>query len=163
MCEVRYMTSNEYNKRLKLNILIVDDDENASELFKEILELRGHNVITLNEGVRCISNIQNNNYDIIFLDYHIGDIDGVDLADFIKDIFKSNALIFAYTGDNSLSAVSKFKETGMNGAIIKPIDYNLINKIMVQIENTNKINKKNINQEIINKLGLIKDKSLICF
>lgn len=163
MCEVRYMTSNEYNKRLKLNILIVDDDENASELFKEILELRGHNVITLNEGVRCISNIQNNNYDIIFLDYHIGDIDGVDLADFIKDIFKSNALIFAYTGDNSSSAVSKFKETGMNGAIIKPIDYNLINKIMIQIENTNKINKKNINQEIVNKLGLIKDKSLICF
>jgi PleD family two-component response regulator len=163
MCEVRYITSNEYNKRLKLNILIVDDDENASELFKEILELRGHNVITLNEGVRCISNIQNNTYDIIFLDYHIGDIDGVDLADFIKDIFKSNALIFAYTGDNSSSAVSKFKETGMNGAIIKPIDYNLINKIMVQIENTNKINKKNINQEIINKLGLIKDKSLICF
>ena len=51
----------------------------------------------------------------------------------------------------------------MNGAIIKPIDYNLITKIMIQIENTNKINKKNINQEIINKLGLIKDKSLICF
>ena len=163
MCEVRYITSNEYNKRLKLNILIVDDDENASELFKEILELRGHNVITLNEGVRCISNIQHNNYDIIFLDYHIGDIDGVDLADFIKDIFKSNALIFAYTGDNSSSAVTKFKETGMDGAIIKPIDYSLINKIMVQIENTNKINIKNINQEIINKLGLIKDKSLICF
>ena len=163
MCEVRYRTSNEYNKRLKLNILIVDDDENASELFKEILELRGHNVITLNEGVRCISNIQNHNYDIIFLDYHIGDIDGVDLADFIKDIFKSNALIFAYTGDNSSSAVTKFKETGMDGASIKPIDYSLINKIMVQIENINKINTKNINKEIINKLGLIKDKSLICF
>jgi hypothetical protein len=27
MCEVRYITSNEYTKRLKLNILIVDDDE----------------------------------------------------------------------------------------------------------------------------------------
>ena len=51
----------------------------------------------------------------------------------------------------------------MNGAIIKPIDCSLINKIMIQIENTNKINAKMINKEIINKLCTIKDKSLICF
>lgn len=163
MCESRYKTSNEYIKRVKLNILIVDDDENASELFKEILELRGHNVITLNEGVRCISNMQNHDYDLIFLDYHIGDIDGVDLADFIKDIFKSHALIFAYTGDNSSNAVDKFKETGMSGAIIKPINCDFINKIMTQIENSNKTNTKMINTEILNKLGKINDKSLICF
>jgi len=163
MSEVKYRISNEYNKRLKLKILIVDDDDNASELFKDILELRGHNVITLNEGVSCISNIQRNQYDLIFLDYHIGDIDGVDLADFIRDIFKSNALIFAYTGDNSLSAVNKFKQNGMNGALIKPIDYNLINTIMTLIENTNKINTGTINKEIIGKLEKINDKSLICF
>ena len=97
MSDIRYKTNktydynsnNTYNRRLKLNILIVDDDDVAAELFKELLELRGHNVVTLNEGVRCISNVQTNNYDLIFLDYHIGDIDGVDLADFIKDIFKS--------------------------------------------------------------------------
>ncbi len=163
MSEYRYKTSNTYNKRIKLNILIVDDDENASELFKEMLELRGHNVVTLNEGVRCISNIQTQKYDLIFLDYHIGDIDGVDLADFIKDIFKSNALIFAYTGDNSSSAVTKFKETGMNGALIKPIDCDLIDKIMNLIETSNKINTDLINQEIIGKLNKIKNRSLICF
>ena len=163
MSEYRYKTSNTYNKRIKLNILIVDDDENASELFKEILELRGHNVVTLNEGVRCISNVQTQKYDLIFLDYHIGDIDGVDLADFIKDIFKSNALIFAYTGDNSSSAVTKFKETGMNGALIKPIDCDLIDKIMNLIETSNKINTDLINQEIICKLNKINNRSLICF
>ena len=158
-----YNSNNTYNRRLKLNILIVDDDDVASELFKELLELRGHNVVTLNEGVRCISNVQTNNYDLIFLDYHIGDIDGVDLADFIKDIFKSNALIFAYTGDNSVDAVTKFKETGMDGALIKPIDGDLINKIMTLLETTNKINTETINKEIINKIKSIKNRSLICF
>ena len=171
MSDIRYKTNktydynsnNTYNRRLKLNILIVDDDDVASELFKELLELRGHNVVTLNEGVRCISNVQTNNYDLIFLDYHIGDIDGVDLADFIKDIFKSNALIFAYTGDNSVDAVTKFKETGMDGALIKPIDGDLINKIMTLLETTNKINTETINKEIINKIKSIKNRSLICF
>ncbi len=150
--------STSYNKRTHLNILIVDDDEQISEMFKDILEERGHKVVTLNEGVRCISNLEHNNYDLIFLDYHIGDIDGVDLADFIKDIFKSKALIFAFTGDNSQIAINKFKSGGMNGALIKPIDINLINKIMNQIELRDKNDK-----EIIHKIENIKDKHLICF
>ena len=121
-------------RKHKLNILVVDDDETSLELFKEILEFRGHNVVTLNEGVRCISNLQNNYYDIIFLDYHIGDIDGVDLADCIKDIFKHKSLIFAYTGDNSSDAINRFKIIGMNGVLIKPINIDTIDSIMNNIE-----------------------------
>ncbi len=150
--------STSYNKKTHLNILIVDDDEHISEMFKDILEDRGHNVVTLNEGVRCISNMEHHSYDLIFLDYHIGDIDGVDLADFIKDIFKSKALIFAFTGDNSQLAINKYKAGGMNGAIIKPIDINLINKIMNQIENREKNDKT-----IVHKIETIKDKNLLLF
>jgi CheY-like chemotaxis protein len=142
-------------RKNKLNILVVDDDETSLELFKEILEFRGHNVTTVNEGVRCISNLQNHYYDIIFLDYHIGDIDGVDLADCIKDVFKHKSLIFAYTGDSSSNALNRFKIIGMNGALIKPLNLNLIDSIM------NTIEKNNTNVE--NKLKLINDSSMIIF
>lgn len=163
MSEYKYRTNNQYIKKSKLNILIVDDDNNASELFKEILELRGHNVLTLNEGVQCVSNFQTHDYDLVFLDYHIGDINGVDLADFIKDIFKSKAIIFAYTGDNSINAVDKFKEKGMSGALIKPIDTDLINSIMLLMETTTKTEMNILNKDFIKKLNKIKNKSLICF
>jgi CheY-like chemotaxis protein len=142
-------------RKNKLNILVVDDDETSLELFKEILEFRGHNVTTVNEGVRCISNLQTNYYDIIFLDYHIGDIDGVDLADCIKDVFKHKSLIFAYTGDSSTSAIERFKIIGMNGALIKPLSIDLIDSIMNMIEK----NDKNIE----NKLKMINDSSMIIF
>jgi len=142
-------------RKNKLNILVVDDDITSLELFKEILEFRGHNVTAVNEGVRCISNLQNNYYDIIFLDYHIGDIDGVDLADCIKDVFKHKSLIFAYTGDSSLSALNRFKIIGMNGALIKPLNIELIDSIMSTIE------KNDINIE--NKLKTINDSSVIIF
>ena len=36
-------------RKNKLNILVVDDDETSLELFKEILEFRGHNVTTVND------------------------------------------------------------------------------------------------------------------
>jgi PleD family two-component response regulator len=132
------------NNKKKLDILIVDDDIDSSELFKEYLSLRGHNVFSLDEGVKCISKCMKNKYDIIFLDYHIGDIDGVELADCLKDVLKTKSLIYAYTGDNSPEAIKKFKEIGMNGAIIKPINLKIINNYIIDIEQQNIKNKFNI-------------------
>ena len=125
------------NKSRGLDILIVDDDVMSSELFKEYLSLRGHNVMSLNEGVKCISECMRNKFDIIFLDYHIGDIDGVELADCLKDVLKSKSKIYAYTGDNSPDSIKKFKEIGMKGVLIKPINLNKINNIIIDIENEN--------------------------
>jgi len=127
---VKYQRDITYRLKKKLNILIVDDDKETSELFKDILETRGHIVQTLNEGIRIINCIKNNIFDIIFLDYHIGDIDGITLANLIKDIIGYKSLIFAYTGDNSNITINSFKKTGINGILIKPININKINKIL---------------------------------
>lgn len=131
-----------YKKNKKLDILIVDDDEISSELFKEYLSLCGHNVYSLNEGVKCIACCIKKNFDIIFLDYHIGDINGVELADCLKDVLKIKSKIYAYTGDNNPESIEKFKNIGMNGVIIKPINLNKINNIIIDIENEN-IQKNN--------------------
>ena len=130
----KYNLDHSYSQKNKLNILIVDDDNNSSSLFKEILELNGYNVQTLDEGVKCISNCMKNKYDIIFLDYHIGDIDGADLADCLKDVLKTQSLIYAYTGDTNPETLKKCKDIGMNGALIKPLNINLLNNIMKTIE-----------------------------
>ena len=147
--DYKYNLENSYIKNKKnLDILIVDDDTNSAELFKEYLTMRGHNVSNLDEGVKCISNCMKNKYDIIFLDYHIGDIDGVELADCLKDILKTNALIYAYTGDNSPDAIKKFKDIGMNGALFKPINFKTINKILIDLEEQKISIKKNNNSVI---------------
>ena len=130
----KYNLDHSYSQKNKLNLLIVDDDNNSSSLFKEILELNGYNVQTLDEGVKCISNCMKNKYDIIFLDYHIGDIDGADLADCLKDVLKTQSLIYAYTGDTNPETLKKCKDIGMNGALIKPLNINLLNNIMKTIE-----------------------------
>ena len=140
-----YNLNYSYSHKKKLNILIVDDDTKSSELFKEILELNGYNVNTLDEGMKCISRCMKDKYDIIFLDYHIGDIDGADLADCLKDVLKTKSLIYAYTGDSNPDIIKKCQDIGMNGALIKPININLINNIMKTIEqnvenNNNKFN-----------------------
>jgi len=134
-----------YKKSKRLDILIVDDDVFSAELFKEYLSIMGHNVLSLNEGVKCISYCMKNKFDIIFLDYHIGDIDGVELADCLKDVLKIKSKIYAYTGDNKPESIKKFKDIGMDGVLIKPIDLNKINNIIIENENKNThIQNKNI-------------------
>jgi PleD family two-component response regulator len=141
--DYKYNLEHSYiNNKKKLDILIVDDDTNSSELFKELLSLRGHNVSSLDEGVKCISKCMKNKYDIIFLDYHIGDIDGVELADCLKDVLKTESLIYAYTGDNNPNSIQKFKDVGMNGVFFKPINMNIINNFISTLETNKKINKQ---------------------
>jgi CheY-like chemotaxis protein len=129
------------NKKKNFKILIVDDEIDSSMLFKEILELRGHEVTLINEGIQCINKCKDNEYDIIFLDYHIPGINGVEIADLIKDLFKTNSLIFAYTGDSTTESINKFKKIGMTAALIKPVDIDLINLIMNSFEERECIDK----------------------
>ena len=125
----------------KLNLLIVDDDDNARASLEEILKIRGHNVTSLDEGMKCVNRCSDNKFDIIFMDYHINDIDheigkldGTDVAVMVRDCFDVNSLIYAYTGDNTDNAIKQFKSNNMRGAFIKPIDPTLILEFLKIVE-----------------------------
>lgn len=122
------------NLKKQYRILIVDDDKNIAELLKDVMILRGHNVTIITDSIGCLNKCQNINYDIIFMDFHMEQLDGIELTSIIKNACNNNSLIFAFTGDNSNNAIKQFKNIGMNGAIIKPIDINIISKFMNIIE-----------------------------
>jgi CheY-like chemotaxis protein len=130
--EQRYIES---GKQLK--ILIVDDDQNSRESLKEMLEIRGHTITTLDEGMKCVNRCYDNNFDIIFMDYHINDIDndigelsGTDVIKMVQECFDINSVIYAYTGDNTSNAINEFKNHHMKGAFIKPVEPSLINEFL---------------------------------
>jgi CheY-like chemotaxis protein len=133
------------NSRKIFNILIVDDDVNVAENFKILLSCRGHNVMTVHDGIRCISKCTDNDihFDIIFLDYHMSDLDGIQVAEIVKDNGKKT-IIFAYTGDNSEKTLCEFKMAGMDGVIVKPMDISGLEMLMNKLENTNSLNKESI-------------------
>ncbi len=146
-------------KRRVLNILIVDDDTQLGNLLKQIIEFRGHSVTFVDDGPRCITHCKLHAYDLIFIDYHMEGLNGVDVATIVKtekDIDK-NTLIFAYTGDQSLLAINHFKNAGMNGAIIKPTDVKSIESLIQNLEI-----RTELDQEIIKSLNR-RNKDLIIF
>jgi len=130
------------NIKNKFNILIVDDEIEIAELLGEILKNRGHNVCIETEGVSGLSKCQSNQFDIIFMDFHMNDMNGIDVTDLLKNSCMNTSLIFAFTGDDSKYALKKFRDIGMDGAIIKPIEIDIINKLMNSLEIRDSIDKR---------------------
>lgn len=142
-------------KRKYLNILIIDDDVCILEIFKQYLESRGHKVTIVDEGTRAISKIKESAFDVVFMDYHLNNdgspthssnmkesfkeshFNGAVLMDCVKTNKNNQTYIFAYTGDNSSTAIEECKNSGMDGALFKPLDINILNKLMLQLENSN--------------------------
>ena len=55
----------------KYHILLVDDDESVIEVLRAYLEKKGNRVTTLSDGSKVIAAVQENEPDIIFLDYRM--------------------------------------------------------------------------------------------
>jgi two-component system, sensor histidine kinase len=139
----------------KLNFLIVDDDQSSRESLRDMLKTRGHNVTTLDEGMKCVNRCSEHKYDIIFMDYHmddlgddLGEINGTTVTKIVRDCFDVKCDVYAYTGDNSLDAIKQFKENNMKGVFVKPVDPSLITEFL-------KIIEKNIEDQIqLSKLSM---------
>lgn len=126
----------------KLKVLIVDDDENSRESLKDIISSRGHSVTALDEGMKCVNRCSEFTFDIIFMDYHINELEGdmitelcgTDVTQMVRECFEVDTIIYAYTGDNSISAVNDFKKNNMKGAFIKPVTPGLMNEFFTIVE-----------------------------
>jgi CheY-like chemotaxis protein len=146
-------------RKKKLNILVADDETDIAYKLKEILELRGHSVTVVDDGPRCISHCKNkeNRYDVIFIDYHMDGLDGAEVTDILKDDDK-HPIIFAYTGDDSKTAITCFKKVGMDGAVIKPVDVECLELLMNNLEQRTKLDKT-----IIHKISKKSNRSIVIF
>lgn len=77
------------NSTSKKRILVIDDDEPIRRLFKETLEKNNYHVLTSDSGVKAVKLAQSWNFDLIFLDLKMPDMDGVETFRRMRRIDKS--------------------------------------------------------------------------
>lgn len=147
----------------KYKILVVDDDVYSSSVLKIILGDKGYDVTVCNNSMECVSKCMKENYDIIFMDFHMELLDGADLTDVIKNTCNNKSIIFAFTGDSSKSAFSKFKNSNMIGALIKPVDIGTIERLMTIVENKIIKNESFNNLNNLNNLNNMFSNNMIFF
>ena len=62
-----------------VNILVIDDDETICSLFKDTLEETGHTVTTVSESSKGLELVKDGDYDLVFLDLKMPEMDGAEL------------------------------------------------------------------------------------
>lgn len=91
-----------------IKILIADDISNNRLLIKGLLKSLGcNNVTEVDNGLDAIKKIENNDYDIVFMDIQMPILDGIVAARFIRHNLKKNIKIVAITAYDFIKVDNK--------------------------------------------------------
>lgn len=114
----------------KARVLVVDDQIGMLETFTDILEDKGFNVVTADDGFIAIERAKEQSFDLIFMDIKMPGINGVQTYREIKKINPKIAVIMmtAYSVED---LVEEAIEEGAYTVVYKPFD---MDKVIQTIE-----------------------------
>lgn len=115
-----------------VRILVVEDSEINQEVLKGILHLFGITPTYANTGLECLEHINNTKFDLIFMDILLPEMNGLETTFKIRNSNKdySEIPIVAMTSSNEKEEIEKCYQVGMNDFLSKPIDIEMISKIL---------------------------------
>ncbi len=115
-------------------VLVVDDNEINILIAKRILTKWGMEIDSAINGPRAIEAITTNIYDLVLMDINMPGINGFETTVIIREMegeYYKNLPIVALTASTLLTDENKFKQSGMNGHIMKPFKPSEIKKALV--------------------------------
>jgi signal transduction histidine kinase/CheY-like chemotaxis protein/HPt (histidine-containing phosphotransfer) domain-containing protein len=116
----------------QLRVLLVDDDPVNCEVGEAILNRLGHHPTIARNGASAVALARDQTFDIILMDLHMPDMDGVEAASRIGKLgLPKMPRIIAVTADASPSARERLAGAGIAKVVSKPI---LINALREAIE-----------------------------
>jgi signal transduction histidine kinase/DNA-binding NarL/FixJ family response regulator len=113
------------------SVLLVDDDGVNRLLGKTILEKLHCNYEIVKNGKEALERLRESVYDVILLDIHLPDINGMEVARFVRKEMKNDETrIIAVTAAVIQHDIENFYRSGINDFLIKPFkEVHLFNKI----------------------------------
>ncbi len=115
------------------SILVVDDQESICQMMSEMITRKFNNISveSVNNGLEAIEKIKSGNYDLIFLDIHLGDedINGWEVLKRIKEI-RPDQKVYMITGYAVEEETEKIVENNALGILHKPFKLNRLYEII---------------------------------
>lgn len=109
-----------------LKVLVVEDVKLNQLLMRILLEDLGIEVDVADNGKRAVEQLETQQYDIIFMDLQMPEMNGFEATEYIRNTMKSKIPIVALTADVTTVDLEKCKAMGMDDYISKPIDEKLL-------------------------------------
>ena len=127
-----------------VNVLAVDDNSTNLLVFKGLLKKTNAKIDTCTKGSEALELFKNNNYDIVFLDHMMPEMDGVEVLNHIKEIEKdknTNTPVIVLTANAMEGSKEEYLKYGFNDYLSKPVNgaslKNMLKKFLIDSSNTN--------------------------
>ena len=119
-------------KALSLKILVVDDDALGRRLMHLILTKEGHHVDVAANGLEAVEAVKQNQFDIVFLDLNMPDMDGMEASRKIRawENGDSHTFIVALTASYLPEIGQSLFDSGMDNYISKPLDVAQVQRLL---------------------------------
>lgn len=118
------------NDNLKIrDILIVDDVEMNLMVGEGLIEKLGHRAIKASNAKEAIALAAENTYDLILMDVHMPEVNGIEAARQIKTI-KPNQKIIALSADDPQTISDIDLDEVIDGFLVKPMNVNSLADIL---------------------------------
>lgn len=110
---------------MKSNILIVDDENIARQSLSDILRLEGYNVAAVPNGELAVEHVRNYSVDLILLDLKMPGMNGLEVAQVVKQISPSTQIVLLTAYGSMESAVEALRQR-IYDYLLKPASPNQI-------------------------------------
>jgi PAS domain S-box-containing protein len=123
---------------LSLRILLIDDIEAVLTMLKENLEKFGQKILAARSGAEGLNAIESETIDIVICDYAMPDMDGVEVAEAVRDHFisigKQRPPFILITGwGGELPSDEELREIGVDALLEKPIDMEKLMEMAIKV------------------------------
>lgn len=105
-----------------LEILVVEDSDDARDTLRLLLELEGHRVRVAATGAQAVELAAAAPLDVAFVDIGLPDVDGYEVARQIRAKRGDRVRLVALTGFGEPEDRRRASEAGFDAHLVKPVD-----------------------------------------
>jgi len=121
----------------KFRILIVDDEEDLREIFRDGLEAQGFEVFEATSGNQAIQFIKNQSVHGVISDIRMPDGSGLDFLEYLQNINAEEMTVFLMTGFSDITPEEAY-DRGAAALFRKPVDPDIVIQSIKQIQKLKK-------------------------
>lgn len=109
----------------KLNVLFAEDNSTTQFLVRQVMEMWGHTITTVDNGKEAVQRAQAESFDVILMDVQMPIMDGIEAVRLIRRGESPGAAvpIIALTADAIPESRARYLEAGCDAVVTKPIEW----------------------------------------
>ena len=118
----------------RVRVLVVDDNKDAAETIRELLELEGHDVHIAHDGAAAVESAEAIRPALVLMDIGLPKLNGYEAAREIRGRdWGSDVMLVALTGWGQEADRRRSREAGFDRHLAKPVEFSVLEGLLAEI------------------------------